>query len=189
MSSHRTSVSSQTASIEEIDEDLKKFFKDFHIMTNEEITESEEKCKTMILESDESSAQQKWLVRKLVDLRYFKSSVMNDKIDEINHNGHCFKLIKQHPSRRTFCDFCSNCIWIFQQSYTCSHCGYAAHIKCVRHVERICSHVIVCEKGKKLQKLIKILLILFKVFLSIESVLKLDFQCKIIAVLNVIIYF
>lgn len=149
--SSRNSLS--TCDSEEIDEDFKDFMKDFHALSVDQLNESEEKCKNLIVECDESGCKRKFLVRKLIELRYRRIQLIDgsggkdEKVMDVTICGHHFKLLKQVPSKRNFCDFCSNVIWLFQQSYVCVDCCYAAHLKCVNHVERLCSHIIVCEKG------------------------------------------
>lgn len=150
MSSHCTSQSSLAVSeADDVDDDLKSIFKDFHIVTDLEVSESLEKCKLLIAsESDETSTRRKFLVRKLVELRFRKAHI-NEDDKSIIVSGHSFKLLKQPSSKRIFCDFCSTYIWVsFQESFTCVNCCYAVHSKkCVNQVERLCSHIIACEKG------------------------------------------
>lgn len=148
-----SSTYSRTESImsADIDEDIKTIFKEFEKLSESELQKLIDRCKFLIIESEMSSNQHKWLVRKLVDLRYRQIQLTTDKSEEIGNefsiNGHTFKFLKQTPSKRIFCDLCTNCIWIFQQCYTCINCSFNAHAKCVKYVVRTCSHVIVCEKG------------------------------------------
>jgi hypothetical protein len=114
MSSLETSRTSLSASeSDDLDDSLIHQFKDFQLLSKEEIIEAIENCKKTITESEDSS-EKKLLVRRLVDLRYRLTHEMagDEKPSEINVSGHTFKIMKH--SKRTFCDFCSNCIWIFQ---------------------------------------------------------------------------
>lgn len=116
MSSLCTSRTSLSASdSEDPDNTLSHQFTNFHLMSKEEISEAIENCKKKIIENEDFS-KRKSLVRKLVDLRY-RLTQLNEtdgekKPIEINVSGHSFRIVKQ--TKRIFCDFCSNCIWIFQ---------------------------------------------------------------------------
>ncbi|KAG5668046.1 hypothetical protein PVAND_016003 [Polypedilum vanderplanki] len=149
---NRASSMSDSIFSVDIDDNLKSTFKNIPQMTNEELIESIEKCKNLIADSEEMSIERKWLIRKLVELRFHqvqKTAKIPEKIvSELSVNSHDFRPQKGAPSKRTFCDFCTNCIWIFQQCFTCIHCFYNAHAKCIKHVNRLCAHVTVCEKGQ-----------------------------------------
>lgn len=135
----------------DVDDDLKSIFKDYDQLSGLELSQVIDKCKSLIFESEVTSSQHKWLVRKLVELRYRHVQLKSDKEyengKEVAVSSHIFKSNKQLPSKRIFCDLCTNCIWIFQQCYTCINCSFNAHSKCVKYIIRTCSHVIVCEKG------------------------------------------
>ncbi|CRL07782.1 CLUMA_CG020736, isoform A [Clunio marinus] len=143
---------SMTSSSRDIDEETKNLFKDYKIMSKDELVEIIEKCKDLITESEEMSNQRKWLIRRLIDLRYrfahinaLREDIPDDDISIAHHN---FKILKQYPSKRIFCDFCTNIIWMFQQCYSCVQCYYFVHTKCLKYVTRTCAHVIVSEKGR-----------------------------------------
>lgn len=146
-------ASASTSSCE-VDEETRNLVKNFQIMSKDELSEIIEKFKEMITESQEMSAQRKWLIRKLIDLR-FRLAHINALREDVKRDedttiaGHNFKVLKQVSSKRMFCDLCTNpIIWIFQQCFTCSDCYYVVHIKCLKYVTRTCAHVIVSEKGR-----------------------------------------
>jgi hypothetical protein len=136
----------------EIDEETRNLFKDYKIMSKDELTNSIEKCKEMISDADEMSCQRKWLIRKLIELRFRLAHINalreDVKEDEVTIEGHHFKQLKTIPSKRIFCDFCNNIIWVFQQCFSCVDCFYNVHAKCLKHVNRTCAHIIVSEKGR-----------------------------------------
>lgn len=134
----------------DIDDEIRLPFMEIHKMSKEELLDAVENCKLLISESDDMSIQRKWLIRKLVDMRYRLAHVMIERDDskgEVNIFGHEFRPVKQIPSKRLFCDFCTNCIWVFQEYSACVSCFFVAHVKCIKHVTRICSNITVCEKG------------------------------------------
>lgn len=105
----------------------------------------------MISESEEMSPQRIWLIRKLIELRYrfaYIDSMREELKADESISGHNFQVMKQAPSKRLFCDFCTNVIWIFQGCFLCTACSFACHSKCLKYVSRTCAHVVVSERGK-----------------------------------------
>lgn len=150
--SSNSSLINSTSSLScDIDDDLKNLFKDMKTFSKIEFAEAIEKCKEMISDSDEVSAQRKWLIRKLIELR-FRLAHINALREDINTDeaisGHSFKIVNKIPSKRIFCDFCCNTIWVFQHCYSCVECYYMVHLKCLKYVARPCAHAVVCEKGR-----------------------------------------
>lgn len=153
ISENSLNASASTTSCD-IDEDTRNLAKNVHAMSKDELNDVIEKFTELITESEEMSPQRKWLIRKLIDLRFrlahinaLREVVKRDEDTTIA--GHNFKVLKQVSSKRMFCDLCTNpIIWIFQQCFTCSDCFYVVHIKCLKYVTRTCAHVIVSEKGR-----------------------------------------
>lgn len=150
----RSTISCSADSIlsSDVDANIVSIFKDFQSLPESDLADLIAKCKNLIFESDESSDQHKWLIRKLVELRYrhvqlqAREDSPSDQ-EELTISGHFFKPLKQLPSRRIFCDMCTNIIWLFQQCYTCINCQFNSHQKCVKFITRQCLHVVVSEKG------------------------------------------
>lgn len=110
------SESSLNASDGDIDEETRNIFKDYKAMSKDELIVAIEKCKDLITDAEEMSPQRIWLIRKLIGLRYRLANINalreNLKKDEdLTIAGHNFKVQKQVPSKRMFCDFCCNIIW------------------------------------------------------------------------------
>lgn len=117
-----------------------------------------EKCKELILQTEELSYDRKWFVRHLCELRL----KLREKIDvEQNPSlmsentkvilGHHFmpKYSKDTSSstKLVYCDCCTGIIWnIIQASYICVDCSYVVHFKCVDYVTRVCANIIASEK-------------------------------------------
>jgi hypothetical protein len=151
MLSTSISESSNSISSRDIDEETKNLFK--NCLSKDELEEAIEKCKTLILDAEEMSFTRRWLIRKLIDLRFrlahinaLREDVKSD--DDTSIAGHNFKVLKHIPSKRMFCDFCTNIIWIFQGCYSCADCCYSVHSRCLKYVTRTCAHIVVCEKGR-----------------------------------------
>lgn len=137
----------------DVDEDTRNLCKNYQIMSKDELTEVIEKLKELITESDEMSPLRKWLIRRLIDLRFRLAHINalreDVKNEDSNISGHNFKTLKQVSSHRMFCDLCTNpIICIFQHCLSCSDCYYVVHAKCLKYVNRTCAHVIVSEKGR-----------------------------------------
>lgn len=149
-----SSMSTSTIS-EDIDDEHRSLVKNFQILSKDELSNVVEKLKELIAESDEMSSQRRWLIRRLIELR-FRLAHINALREDVKHDeeltvsGHSFQPLKQVSSKRLFCDYCTNpIIWIFQQSYSCSDCYYVAHDKCLKYaVTRVCAHITVSEKGR-----------------------------------------
>jgi hypothetical protein len=149
-----SSLLTSTSSIScDVDEETRNLFKNFKTLSKDELTELIEKCRDMINESVEMSSERKWLIRRLIELRFrlahinsLREDVNSD--DDLSVSGHSFRIVKQIPSKRMFCDWCTNTIWIFQHCYSCLDCFYTVHVKCLKHVTRMCAHTVVCEKGR-----------------------------------------
>lgn len=149
-----SSLSTSTVS-EDIDDEMKSVVKNFQILSKDELTSAIEKLKELITQAEEMSPQRRWLIRRLIELR-FRLAHINALREDVKHDeeltvsGHNFQPLKQVSSKRMFCEVCCNpIIWIFQQSYSCSDCYYVAHEKCLKYaVTRVCAHITVSEKGR-----------------------------------------
>lgn len=137
-----------------MDESLRSLVKDYQVLSKSELSMIIDKFREMITETEEMSSQRKWLIRKLIDLR-FRLAHINALREDVKSDedtticGHNFKPVKQVSSKRLFCDLCTNpIIWIFQQCLSCNDCYYVVHIKCMKYVTRICAHITVTEKGR-----------------------------------------
>lgn len=158
MSSPALSESSLNASVStsscDIDEETRNSFKNYKIMSKDELISAVEKCGELITEAEEMSSQRKWLIRRLIDLRYRLANInalredVKGSDDDVSISGHNFKVVKQIPSKRIFCDVCTNVIWIFQQFYSCHDCFFVVHSKCLKYVARVCAHIVVSERGR-----------------------------------------
>lgn len=94
-----------------------------------------------------------YLSRKLIELRFRLAHInaLREDIsvdEDLAVSGHSFKIVNKIPSKRIFCDFCCNTIWIFQHCCSCVDCFYMVHLKCLKYVNRPCAHAVVCEKGR-----------------------------------------
>ena len=103
--------------------------------------------------TEEMSDQRKWLIRKLIELRFRLAHInaLREDIcaeEDMMVSGHNFKIVNKLPSKRIFCDFCTSTIWIFQHSCSCLDCFFVVHLKCLKYVMRPCAHLTVCEKGR-----------------------------------------
>lgn len=146
-------ASSSTTSCD-VDESLRNITKDCHMLSKPELEVIINQFRDMIMETEEMSSQRKWLIRKLIDMR-FRLAHINAMREDVKSDedttifGHNFKPYKQVSSKRSFCDLCTNpIIWIFQQCLSCSDCFYVVHIKCMKYVTRVCAHITVTEKGR-----------------------------------------
>lgn len=147
-------IASTSTNSRDIDEETRNLVKNLSIMSKAELANVIEKIKELLTETEEMSQQRKWLIRKLIDVRFrfahidaLREVVKTDEDTTIS--GHNFKLLKKVSSKRMFCDLCTNpIIWIFQQSFACADCFYVAHVKCLKYVNRICAHILVSEKGR-----------------------------------------
>lgn len=85
-----------------------------------------ERCKELVIVSDECSAERRWLVRHLVELR-FRLNELRDVIDDPRSAGPKAMVILGHhfvvgtaTAGRHHCDHCSGIIWsVVQASYAC----------------------------------------------------------------------
>lgn len=89
-----------------------------------------ERCKELVIETEECSTERKWLVRHLVELR-FRVRELQDLVDDPQSStptsnvilGHHFtpRQLKNIPTKKQYCDFCSGIIWsVVQASYICT---------------------------------------------------------------------
>lgn len=148
-----SSMIASTSSIScDIDDETKNTFRSFKALSKVELADLIEKCKDMICQSEEMSSQRKWLIRRLIELRFRLAHInaLREDIsdDDLAVSGHNFRVLKKIPSKRFLCDWCTNTIWIFQHCYSCLDCFYTCHIKCLKYVTRLCAHTTVCEKGR-----------------------------------------
>jgi hypothetical protein len=152
-SESNNSMSLSTSSAD-ISEDILNIFKDFKNKSTDDLATLIQLCKKMIGDTVEMSNQWKWLIRKSIELRFAQANVLHDSTefesDDLNICGHFFKITnaKNIPTKRLYCDHCTNIIWLFQKSYSCIECSFNTHLKCLKYVNRMCVAVIVAEKGK-----------------------------------------
>jgi hypothetical protein len=149
-----SSLIASTSSVScDIDEATRNEFRNIKSLSKVELIVLIEKCKDMITESEEMSSQRKWLIRNLIALRFRLAHInalredirIDDDLSILSHN---FRTLRKIPSKRMFCDLCTNTIWIFQHCYSCLDCFYVVHVKCLKYVTRLCTHTTVCEKGR-----------------------------------------
>ncbi|XP_075229350.1 differentially expressed in FDCP 8 homolog isoform X2 [Lycorma delicatula] len=129
-------------------------------LTAEELSVAVDQCKELVLESAECSEERRWLVRRLIELRYQlqealeKESEEFEEIKEIAETrvvlGHHLKLYYQPTSgSNRLCDRCSYNIWsVVQPWYQCSDCQYRTHVRCLLQTSRVCPHLKVSEDRK-----------------------------------------
>lgn len=140
-------IASTSTISREIDDSVKNMFKNFKTFSKLELANVIVVCKEMVEESEEMSMQRKWLIRKLIELR-FRLAHINALSEDINADedmtvsGHNFKIVNKLPSKRIYCDYCTNTIWIFQHSCSCLDCFFIVHLKCLKYVTRPCMHTI-----------------------------------------------
>lgn len=139
---------------------------EFLLALNKEANEEElitaiNRCKDLVLESDQCSVERKWLVRHLIELRLrlqeCREAMEDPKHPRNKSSGVSRRIIKGHhlnlqPLLRTttakYCDHCTGTIWsVVQAWYKCEDCGYCCHHKCLALIIRECAHVVACEKG------------------------------------------
>lgn len=101
-------------------------------LTAEELSVAVEQCKELVMESTECSEERKWLVRRLIELRYQlqeaieKEGLPEEEILETAETrvvlGHHLILHYQPASASNrICDQCSRNIWtVVQPWYQCS---------------------------------------------------------------------
>ncbi|XP_022669015.1 differentially expressed in FDCP 8 homolog [Varroa destructor] len=120
------------------------------INTESELELAIEKCKQMILDSEEHSDKRYNLIGKLIDLRW--------KLQEMRHGpqtpsleesftimGHVFVSCSLEDSD-SFCEKCCTRIWDFvnigiNQYYTCDKCRYKCHQRCLNSITRSCAYL------------------------------------------------
>lgn len=100
-------------------------------LSKEELSEAISKCKILIVNSVVCSSERKWLVRRLIELRYqllTVEEVKKDLTDEEETSksrivlGHHFNLRYEPTStRKRYCDSCCSTIWnVMQAWYQCT---------------------------------------------------------------------
>lgn len=132
----------------------------FAQLSAEELSIAVDQCKELVLESAERSEERKWLVRRLIELRYQlqealeKENLITEDIQEVAETrvvlGHHLVLNYQPTSTSNrICDQCCCNIWtVVQPWYQCSDCQYKTHIKCLLQTCRVCPHLKVSEDRK-----------------------------------------
>ncbi|XP_076547569.1 differentially expressed in FDCP 8 homolog isoform X2 [Osmia lignaria lignaria] len=120
----------------------------------EDLKEMVQKCKQMVLESAECSAERKWLVRRLIELRLRVQELRETSEENLLETqvilGHHLVPQKYYitTSGTVYCDHCSGAIWAMLQSwYMCSDCKFCCHWKCLNNICRVCVHVVASEAG------------------------------------------
>lgn len=134
--------------------------------SRDDLNNAIEKCKTLVLSTEECSYERKWIVRHLVELR-FRLRELDDILDDPNDSNIGGKVILGHhfiprqlkdstsPTKvRILCDHCTGIIWsVVQASFICADCNYCVHYKCVDHVTRVCANVIASERGRPMDEI------------------------------------
>nr|CAD7404194.1 unnamed protein product [Timema poppensis] len=124
----------------------------------EDLTQAVDHCKDMVLESPECSEERKWLVRRLIELRFrlqdMKEAAKEEKRTPTSSHSELRVLLGHHfilqtdrePTSKRHCDRCCGIIWSVVHSwYQCTDCKYSSHVKCLPQVCRVCAHVQVTE--------------------------------------------
>lgn len=124
--------------------------------TSEELAIAVEKCKKLVLETEECTGERKWLVRRLIELRHrleqAKECEESKKVVEREESfvklGHHFEMEYLPTSTaKKYCDGCCRTIWnVIQSYYQCTDCQYKCHLDCVQNLHRVCAHLILSEK-------------------------------------------
>ncbi|XP_053652184.1 differentially expressed in FDCP 8 homolog B isoform X3 [Cherax quadricarinatus] len=121
-------------------------------MNEESLERSIDKCKSLILQSEESTSRRRALVHKLIQLR-LRLQEIHDAA-EIASTGvimcmsHQLQPQKPPLSRasKQYCDKCAQIIWgVIHVSYVCALCEYRCHGRCVDGIQRRCASVKVNE--------------------------------------------
>ncbi|XP_031640638.1 differentially expressed in FDCP 8 homolog isoform X2 [Contarinia nasturtii] len=131
----------------------------------DDLTNAIEKCKELVLKTDECSTERKWLVRHLVELRFRLREMEDANVDDAKI-GASYRIILGHhfvdhhnqkPSQTTtrpHCDHCTGIIWsVVQASYICIDCNFRVHYKCLESIVRVCAHVITSERKEPLDEI------------------------------------
>lgn len=156
-----STVSNRSSMMDAMDSDSIRIREDIiSILESPEILEPEsiEKLNVLIetcqkLTEMSSSNQQEWLTRVLIKMKFRLSNLLTSnnhnelvtKSDDTQICGHTF--IPHILSHRSFCDQCTETIWTYQKSYTCSKCFFNIHTSCLKTLTRVCVALIVVEKG------------------------------------------
>uniref|UniRef100_A0A336LSZ9 CSON003229 protein n=1 Tax=Culicoides sonorensis TaxID=179676 RepID=A0A336LSZ9_CULSO len=132
----------------------------------EDLRSAIDKCKDLVLKTDECSSDRKWIVRHLCELRLRLQELVDIENDpeETSESakvilGHHFipRHLKDNildSTKVKYCDFCTGIIWnVIQASYFCVDCQYTTHARCVDHVTRICANIIASERVVPEEKL------------------------------------
>lgn len=103
-----------------------------YALTVPELTEAVNQCKILVLDTAECSEERKWLVRRLIELRY-KLVQAKEAEDEagkgVQSNSETKVILGHHlalryePASTTkqYCDRCCGAIWsVLQSWYQCS---------------------------------------------------------------------
>ncbi|XP_046665070.1 differentially expressed in FDCP 8 homolog [Homalodisca vitripennis] len=134
-------------------------------LTKEELTEAITKCKILILDSAVCSDERKWLVRRLIELRYQLLTVEDLQVEktDIDESSldisiclghHLIKRFQPTSTTKRYCDVCCTPIWnVVQYWYQCKDCRYKCHIKCVENTIRPCAHLVQADKERYERKI------------------------------------
>ncbi|KAJ8927940.1 hypothetical protein NQ314_019571 [Rhamnusium bicolor] len=129
--------------------------------TDDELLKAINRCKNLVLESDQCSVERKWLVRHLIELR-LRLQECKEAMDDPQHprnksSGVSKRTVRGHhltlqPLLRSttsrYCDHCTGAIWcVVQAWYECDDCSYCCHHKCIASIIRECAHVVASERG------------------------------------------
>ncbi|XP_063698978.1 differentially expressed in FDCP 8 homolog [Culicoides brevitarsis] len=125
----------------------------------EELRSAVEKCKELVLKTEECSYERTWIVRHLCELRLRLQELVEIENDP-NETSESARVVLGHhfiprhlkdnvlgSTKVKYCDFCTGIIWnVIQASFFCVDCQYIAHARCVDHVTRICANITASER-------------------------------------------
>ncbi|RZF48698.1 hypothetical protein LSTR_LSTR011185 [Laodelphax striatellus] len=126
-------------------------------LTVEELSAVVDQCKDLVMKTSECSEERRWLVRRLIELRYQLQEARDnqEQLAEIGEEvadtrvqlGHHFRMESLIlTANRMICDQCCAIIMtVIQSWYQCIDCQYKCHIKCLPYVCRVCPHLLASE--------------------------------------------
>ncbi|XP_022195102.2 differentially expressed in FDCP 8 homolog [Nilaparvata lugens] len=120
-------------------------------LTVDELSAVVDQCKELVMKTSECSEERRWLVRRLIELRYQLEETRDNQAkvgEEVSSDtrvtlGHHFSMQSQMlTANRVVCDQCCALIMTVVQSwYQCVDCQYKCHIKCLASCCRVCAHL------------------------------------------------
>lgn len=107
-----------------------------------DLMQAVEKCRELVMATEECSYERKWIVRHLVELR-FRLRELDDVLEDPKDEGTGARIILGHhfvprqlkdavttPTRvRVLCDHCTGVIWsVVQASFFCADCDFCKYL-------------------------------------------------------------